>query len=58
MPDWFHPNTPSYWEDSIKGFWDVVNFDGLWTDMNEVSNFCNEARARSARTPTRPTARP
>ena len=42
MPDWFHPNTPSYWEDSIKGFWDVVNFDGLWTDMNEVSNFCND----------------
>ncbi len=42
MPDWLHPNASSYWQSSIKDFYDVVAFDGLWTDMNEVSNFCND----------------
>lgn len=42
MPDWFHPNVSEYWSGSLADFWDVVPFDGLWTDMNEVSNFCND----------------
>mmetsp|Transcript_11117 Transcript_11117/g.29793 ORF Transcript_11117/g.29793 Transcript_11117/m.29793 type:complete len:951 (+) Transcript_11117:337-3189(+) len=42
MPDWFHPNTSAYWTDSIATFHETLKFDGLWTDMNEVSNFCND----------------
>lgn len=42
MPDWFHPNVSEYWTESIRTFHSTVAFDGLWTDMNEVSNFCND----------------
>jgi alpha-glucosidase (family GH31 glycosyl hydrolase) len=42
MPDWLHPNASAYWTTSIATFWAAANFDGLWTDMNEVSNFCND----------------
>jgi alpha-glucosidase (family GH31 glycosyl hydrolase) len=42
FPDFFHPNTSAYWSDSIETFYNQVPFDGLWTDMNEVSNFCND----------------
>jgi len=44
MPDWLHPNTSAYWKASISDFWADAPFDGLWTDMNEVSNFCNDGK--------------
>jgi alpha-glucosidase (family GH31 glycosyl hydrolase) len=40
-PDWFAPNTSSWWATQIQGFLAGVPVDGLWTDMNEASNFCN-----------------
>ena len=42
FPDWLHPNATDYWTGSVGDFWNLVPFDGLWTDMNEVSNFCND----------------
>ncbi|XP_056161955.1 alpha-glucosidase-like [Syzygium oleosum] len=39
FPDFFHPSSESYWGGEIKRFHDVLPFDGLWIDMNELSNF-------------------
>lgn len=42
FPDFFHPSTQDYWTKQLKSFHDMVPVDGLWIDMNEVSNFCND----------------
>ena len=26
----------SYWDDQLKTFHDMVEYDGIWIDMNEV----------------------
>lgn len=41
FPDWFASNTTIYWQEQLAQFYQLVNFDGIWIDMNEVSNFCN-----------------
>lgn len=42
FPDFFHPNASSYWYDQIAAFHaEGPEFDGIWIDMNEPSNFCN-----------------
>lgn len=43
FPDWFAPNTQSYWNNQFSTFFspeDGVDIDALWIDMNEASNFC------------------
>ncbi len=39
--DFTHPEASEYWENEIELFYKNLNFDGLWLDMNEVSNFVN-----------------
>lgn len=42
-PDWFAPNTQQWWTDEIQASFNPENgidLDGLWVDMNEASNFC------------------
>jgi alpha-glucosidase len=44
-PDWFATNTQAWWTNEISIFFDAntgLNIDGLWNDMNEVSNFCHD----------------
>lgn len=41
MPDFFHPKAQAYWTDQLKAFHDLAPVDGIWIDMNEISNFCN-----------------
>jgi len=44
-PDWFAPNTEKWWTDQFKTFFNPdsgVDIDGVWVDMNEASNFCQD----------------
>lgn len=38
-PDFTHPLAQDYWYTLIQAFHDKIKFDGLWIDINEVSNF-------------------
>ena len=42
-PDWFGPNTQTYWNNQFARCFSPesgVDIDALWIDMNEASNFC------------------
>ena len=39
--DWLNPNATPFWTAQLKTFQNTVAFSGLWTDMNENSNFIN-----------------
>ncbi|EGG17368.1 hypothetical protein DFA_08363 [Cavenderia fasciculata] len=41
FPDFFHPNASQYWLEQFQAFREMVPFDGIWLDMNELANFCN-----------------
>ena len=40
-PDFSHPNIEEYWTSELSKYFEKLPIDGLWTDMNEASNFCN-----------------
>ncbi|KAL8576667.1 hypothetical protein ACOMHN_025142 [Nucella lapillus] len=39
FPDFFHPNADQYWFNQMKSYHDQISYDGIWLDMNEMSNF-------------------
>ena len=41
FPDFFHPNSSTYWGEMLASWRDDVKYDGVWLDMNEPSNFCD-----------------
>ncbi|CAN9209744.1 unnamed protein product [Alternaria alternata] len=44
-PDWFAPNTEKWWAGEIQANFNPdngIDLDGLWVDMNEASNFCQD----------------
>uniref|UniRef100_G1KU70 P-type domain-containing protein n=1 Tax=Anolis carolinensis TaxID=28377 RepID=G1KU70_ANOCA len=44
FPDYFRPSTAQWWQEEIENYHaSVLQFDGLWTDMNEPSNFIDGA---------------
>ena len=39
-PDFTKQNTSDWWHNQLNSMYNQINFDGLWLDMNEPSNFC------------------
>lgn len=39
-PDYFDNNAIKWWQENLSTMHSTLHFDGLWLDMNEVSNFC------------------
>ncbi|XP_072039745.1 sucrase-isomaltase, intestinal-like [Amphiura filiformis] len=39
FPDYSKPITQTWWTDECVKFHDIIDYDGLWIDMNEPANF-------------------
>ncbi|XP_043689365.1 alpha-glucosidase-like [Telopea speciosissima] len=44
FPDFLNPAADTFWAGEIEEFHKVLPFDGLWIDMNELSNFISSAQ--------------
>jgi len=58
FPDFLHPSIEEYWSKEISDYHAKVAVDGLWIDMNEVSNFCNNAGTEQTCTNSAPSGCP
>eukprot|EP01038_Epipyxis_sp_PR26KG_P009449 gene9449-12733_t len=58
FPDFLHPSAQDYWTSQMKTFHEAVNVDGIWIDMNEASNFCNDDGAGQVCANTAPSGCP
>jgi alpha-glucosidase (family GH31 glycosyl hydrolase) len=39
--DFMNEQAAMIWKDGINNLYDLVNYDGLWLDMNEATGFCD-----------------
>jgi len=40
FPDFFKPETVEWWKSNLQSFNNIIQFDGIWLDMNEPSSTC------------------
>ena len=52
-PDYKNPAAVSWWQSEMEAFHSEVEYDGLWLDMNEVSNYCTGDVCQNPGTPSR-----
>eukprot|EP00826_Nyctotherus_ovalis_P008235 TRINITY_DN1212_c0_g5_i2.p1 TRINITY_DN1212_c0_g5~~TRINITY_DN1212_c0_g5_i2.p1 ORF type:complete len:929 (-),score=291.48 TRINITY_DN1212_c0_g5_i2:56-2842(-) len=38
---WYSPHANTVWWTGLKDLYQLVEYDGIWIDMNEIANFCN-----------------
>ncbi|KAJ4976116.1 hypothetical protein NE237_001222 [Protea cynaroides] len=43
FPDFLNPAADTFWAGEITAFHQILPFDGLWVDMNEIANFITSA---------------
>uniref|UniRef100_A0A8D2KQH1 alpha-glucosidase n=1 Tax=Varanus komodoensis TaxID=61221 RepID=A0A8D2KQH1_VARKO len=48
FPDFSNPSAAEWWINESKNFQKIIPFDGLWIDMNEVSNFVKGSKSGCA----------
>lgn len=41
FPDWMHPEAAKLWREGLSSLYAKAEFDGIWLDMNEVTNLCD-----------------
>ena len=42
FPDYFNPNATFFWEYGLTNYQDLVHYDGIWYDMNEIACLTRE----------------
>ncbi|WRT65354.1 uncharacterized protein IL334_002297 [Kwoniella shivajii] len=47
FPDWFNPKMQQVWTEAFRNLSQVVDFDGIWLDMNEPSSFVDGSASNS-----------
>ncbi|WWC87629.1 uncharacterized protein L201_002519 [Kwoniella dendrophila CBS 6074] len=47
FPDWFNPKMQQVWTEAFYNLSQVVDFDGIWLDMNEPSSFVDGSATNS-----------
>ena len=44
FPDFFNPNVDNFWKKGLDDYYKLVEFDGIWLDMNEPANFVKKSK--------------
>ena len=44
FPDFLHPNISTFWNTGLNIYQTIVDFDGIWLDMNEPANLLKEEK--------------
>ncbi|KAJ3147448.1 alpha-glucosidase maltase [Geranomyces michiganensis] len=54
FPDYFNPECQDFWTKCLADWSLLANYDGIWLDMNELSNFCSGECQDDLESPNRP----
>jgi len=41
FPDFTNPDTVAFWKFHLEKFHNIVEYGGMWIDMNEIASFCD-----------------
>ena len=46
FPDFFHPKIQEFWNKGLEDYYNLVNYDGIWLDMNEPANLLENSNSK------------
>ena len=44
FPDFFNPNVGKFWNEGLNNYYKLVNYDGIWLDMNEPTSLLEKSK--------------